>query len=484
MTDSLIPSGSISEPLPVIRRKGFRLWPILLGLGIVINSAIWVLATLYLKSSEPVYTSNWATVIPAASTNKNVTFADSGQVVDGSTPYKYLVSVDPRKHYMFMAASPTVLASAAASLKMSTDEFGAPVVKLGNGTTIMEFSMTGSSPAEAQRKAEAMHKALVQQIDALREQIGQQESERQQRENQALLQDAQQKLETANQKLASYVRTSPLRRTEQVGELSGTLESLRQQRELALAELNQVNARLDQLSSNLNTSVDQASGIIELQADELFQKFWEDYTAAKATVTELSTQWTSNSPQLVSAQDKLNAARSALISRGRELTGQTIIPETLEQPNFSISSQGGNREALFQQIVTLRSDKQGLVAKVQTFDRQISELEFQVKNLIQEEFTLNDLQRNAEVAESFFKSTVAQINLSKPDLATSYPVMQLLISPSLPEEGGGVDATMVYTGAFALSFLVTTGLLLIWWEKGMYRKPEEEEVLAMEPVDS
>ncbi len=471
MTDSLLPSTPLSEPVPAAAPKKSNLGRILIGLGVLINTAIWVAAIAYIKLTPSTYTSEWTIFLPAASSSANVNVSDTNAQVEGSnqSPYQTLIRVDPRQNYLFIANSQAVLSAAAAAVQMSVEDFGTPVVGTNKNDTLMSFKINGSSPAEAQRKGQALYKAFVQQIDSLREEIGEKEFKRQQDENQQMLKDAQGKLEAANKELADYVRKSPLRRSEQIGELSGSLESLRKERELALAALQQTTSRLQQLGSSLNVSVEQASDIITLQADEIFLKQWADYSAASANLSSLLAQWRPGSPQIDNAQAKLAMARLALQARASAVLGKDVGEETLQQFNRSLNSSGGTRESLFQEVVTLQADQKGYAAKLKSLDEQISQLDSLVKLLIQEQFKLNDLQRNAKVADNYFTSTMAQLNLSKPEVATSYPVVQLIADPSLPTDSSGPDKKIPILGALAFTLLSVTGVALFCWERSLHK---------------
>ncbi len=483
MTDSLLPSTPLSEPVPATTPKKSNLGLLLIGLGVLINTAIWVAAIAYLKLTPSTYTSTFTIFLPAASSSSSVNVSDTNAQVEGSnqSPYQTLIRVDPRQNYLFIANSQTVLSAAAAAVQMSVEDFGTPFVATNKSDTLMSFKIDGSSPAEAQRKAQALYKAFVQQIDSLREEMGAKEFKRQQDENQLMLKDAQGKLEAANQQLAIFKKQSPLRRSEQIGELSGSLESLRQEREMALASLQQTSSRLQQLATSLNISVEQASDIITLQADEIFLKQWADYSAASANLSSLLAQWRPGSPQIENAEAKLTTARFALQARASAVLGKQIGEETLQQFNRSLNSSGGTRESLFQDVVTLQADQKGYAAKIKSLDEQIAQLDSQVKVLIQEQFKLNDLERNAKVADNYFTSTMAQLNLNKPEVATSYPVVQLIADPSVPTDSSGPDKKLPILGAFAGTLIVTSGLLLVSWEKGLvFNKKKKEET---GPVD-
>jgi uncharacterized protein involved in exopolysaccharide biosynthesis len=68
-----------------------------------------------------------------------------------------------------------------------------------------------------------------------------------------------------------------------------------------------------------------------------------------------------------------------------------------------------------------------------------------------------------QIAEAIFTSTLAKVDLSKSDPYGSFPLLQLVEDPDLPEEPTAPRPQLVLVGAALGSTLITLALTLIWW---------------------
>ena len=81
----------------------------------------------------------------------------------------------------------------------------------------------------------------------------------------------------------------------------------------------------------------------------------------------------------------------------------------------------------------------------------------------QKQAILDRRSRELQMAEAIFSSTLAKVDLSKNDPYVSFPLMQMVEDPDLPEKASSPQPTLVKVGAGMGSVLVTFGLTLIWW---------------------
>ena len=66
------------------------------------------------------------------------------------------------------------------------------------------------------------------------------------------------------------------------------------------------------------------------------------------------------------------------------------------------------------------------------------------------------------MAEVIFTSAAARIEASRADIFASYPVIQLLASPSFPVLHSSPNKMIAIVAAVAGIFFITFGLFLIW----------------------
>jgi len=142
--------------------------------------------------------------------------------------------------------------------------------------------------------------------------------------------------------------------------------------------------------------------------------------------------------------------------------------------NFSNNeSSGSKRATLSEQLVTTSVEGRGIKAQVNALDSQIPQLEERLKGLSQQQSVLEDLKRDVQVAEAVFSSTIARLDLAKTSVSSSYPQIQTLARPSLPEEASGPRKTLVLLGATLGSLFFTSGIIGLWRGKLQQQKQEK-----------
>jgi uncharacterized protein involved in exopolysaccharide biosynthesis len=67
-----------------------------------------------------------------------------------------------------------------------------------------------------------------------------------------------------------------------------------------------------------------------------------------------------------------------------------------------------------------------------------------------------------QVAEAVFSSTLTRLDIGKSNASGSYPLIQVVAEPSLPDSATSPKKSYVYFGAAVGSLFSTTGLVLLW----------------------
>ncbi|NEQ26143.1 MAG: hypothetical protein F6K28_45270, partial [Microcoleus sp. SIO2G3] len=229
-------------------------------------------------------------------------------------------------------------------------------------------------------------------------------------------------------------------------------------------------------------SPEQANDAFVLQADELFQQYLKDYAEASATRSALLSKWLPDSPTVLKATAEQDAAQASLLSRSRTLLGKPIDEQTLHRLNLKPSAGQAQREQLLSELISTQAEQKALTDQVQSLERQIAQLESRLKSLSQEELNLEKFGRDSQVAQTVFSSTLAKLDLSQTDTSDSYPPVQVVSEPSLPENPSFPIPKIVLLGALAGSFLVTAGLVLLWLDRqGLLKLFAPEEYHAPSP---
>lgn len=335
--------------------------------------------------------------------------------------------------------------------------------------------MTGSSPQQARQKSLTLYHTFSDKLNKLRAEAATHRKEG----SQEVLLSSRAKLEQEEKRLSWYKAHSVLTSVEQIKDLLTNIEQLRKQRAEMLAQQQSVASRLKQLSTNLGLSPQQAADAFAVQSDPIFQQYLKDYSEASAALSVFLSKWGPNHPEVIKEQVRLQAAQAALLKRSSSILNKTIDMQTLEHLNLT-SIAGAGRVNLFQDLVVAEAEQKGVTGQAQALDQQITELERRLQKLSQKQATLDSLERNVKIAEAVFSSTLAKVDLGKADIFVDYPLVQILVEPSLPEKPTSPKPMFVYVGAFLGSLFSTTGLVLLWWRQRV--KAKIAKMISKEPA--
>jgi DNA-binding NarL/FixJ family response regulator/uncharacterized protein involved in exopolysaccharide biosynthesis len=443
---------------------------------LIANLVVWSAGLLYLKMAKPSYSSSWALALSSQNNTTDVNLPDIGSITSESTSPFNSDKSDPRENYKFIAETDEVLLKAAKKSNIAPDTFGKPLIKIVDNTTLMKFQITGDTPQEAYKKALAMQQAFQEELNAKREE----EMAQQNGNLERTLEDSKQKLEIARQRLTQYQGSSGLSSKEQLRELSVNIETLRRQQAEQSSQQQKTTARYNGLLRDLGLSSQQAADAFSLQSDKRFQQYLNDYSRLSGEEVALNARYFPNHPEVVGKQAEVEEARSALFQQGRRLLGRPIDDNTIRQLNLDGGAGDSKRASLFQELVSLQADKQGLEAQTRELSSQIRRLESKLIGMSRSGATLEKLQQNVKIAEALFSSTLTKLDSSRSTISASYPPATTIAKPNLPKKPSSPKSTLVLLGTTLCSTLLTTALLSLWFrdrQKKQYirRKVEEQQ---------
>ena len=440
-------------------------WLKYLLLGALCNIALFGLSFSYLKTTPPTYISKLIVHVAGSGPGVSVNLPSIGQA-STSSGTAFGSHSDPRENYKLMATSSTVLSAAASALDIPKSELEKPIVNLINNTTLLEFQVKAHDPEEAQQKAQAIYNALYDRLEVLRTE----EQEERDKTATKVLSDAKIKLTNAQNNISEYKAESGLNSADQVKNLIANLGTLQIQYIQTATEYHQISDRLNQQISTLSLQPQEAADALVLATDQEFQKILEKYTNANATLIELRSNRGENYPDLVKARHERESSLDALLERGQLLLDKPLEKLGLELLILDNSNGSGAKRAdLFAQLVDLKAEQEGLFGKITAFKDQIIRLNKELTILTQKEAILDTLTRDVQIAEAVFASTLTKIDLSKGDPFASFPMMQVIEEPSLPNEPSAPKPTLVLAGTVVGCLLVSTGLTILWWREPLVK---------------
>jgi capsule polysaccharide export protein KpsE/RkpR len=457
---------STPQPLAIKDEKSAKQriwlrWVKYFGLGIFCNGLTLGLAFSYLKKTPPTYTSELLLHVAGNAPGVSVNLPDIGQA-NTSSATSFGANSDPRENYKTIATSPTVLSIAAKSLKIEDAEFGKPAIDLIHNTTFLLLEVDGKNPKQAREKAWSLYNAFYNRLNALRT-AEQQERNKSVRQS---LQDAKASLAEAQQRLSGYKLDSGFDSSDQIKDIISHIGNLQAKRIETLAQHEHTVNRLNQLANTLRISPQKAADALILQTDQEFQKSLKEYTDNTTILTGLLPNRGNNYPDVREARQKQQAALSAMLKRGQILLEIPVEQLNLERLILDNSNGSGTKRAdLFIQLIDLNAEHQGLNGQLATFSEQIKNLETKLRILSQKESIYASLDRDLQIAQAVFASTLTKIDLSKGDRFASFPLMQLIEEPSLPTKPTSPKPKLVLAGALLGSIFISAGLTLIWWRE-------------------
>jgi uncharacterized protein involved in exopolysaccharide biosynthesis len=453
-------------------------WPIYLFLGITTNLLVWGAAIAYITLKAPSYTTKWSVTLPGTGSTSRVDLPGIG-IASSQTdsPYRYDSHHDPRENYKYIAESDPVRIRAAQLLNLDSSAFNKPKIEIIGNSTLMEFEIVGDSPQQAKEKAIALHQAFQSQLEHLREE----EITDHDRNLQIMLSQSKQNLENTQARLSEYKVDSSIIASEQLVDLAQTIEGLRKQKAEVDALNRQSNARMVQISRNLELSPEQATEAFALQSDSLFQDYLSKYQTARAELVSLTSVYTDRHPVVLAKQKEIDDSRNQLMQRSQQVIGRPSDPEIWEQNNLGNGNNASRREIFFQELITYQSENVGLEAQSQELGRQIDTLEDRLKTLSIQGSELENLRRDVQIAEAVFSSTLTQLDMSKSNIFASYPRIQMLTPPALPEEPSSPKVLLALLGAGVSSVFFTAGFLMLWIRDIKNQRRKQSGVVTPKP---
>ena len=442
---------------------------------LVASILLWGTSFLYLKFKSPAYTSKWTISLPGTASSTSINLPEIGQASSqNQSPFSNLSS-DPRENYKLLAGSEDVIEPAAESLSMTAKEFGKPEVEILDNTTSMELKMEGDTPKESQAKAIAIHQSFKDHLDKLKSI----QSTEPDKNTLKTIEEAQTRLQNAREELADYKARSGLNSNAQLENLANSIEQMRIEQPRLNTQQQQLQGKYDRLLQELNISPQQAQDAIALNSDGLFGQYLDNYNQIETELVNLEAKYLPSHPSVIGKQEDSQAAEAALLQRASAILGRTADTSTLSQLglNSSNNSQNSQKENLMGQLIDLQGEKRGLEERLRESKSQIALLQKEQSLRSRSGSELNRLQKNEQIAETVYSSTLTQLEIDRGNTSNIYPPISLLTKPNLPTEASSPKPTLVLLGSIVASFFLTTGLLSLYYRErrespnGIYKQP-------------
>lgn len=438
--------------------------PRYLGIFALGAAAIWGPVTSYLATAPLRYTSSMSLILPGSGASASVNLDRIGQASSFANSAFSSPSVSPTETYKRLLAADRILAAAAGDVGMIRRDFGQPRINLIDQTGLIHVELVGNSPEDSQARLDALLNAFFTEIDALRN------DELAVREDggRGALEEYRQSVAATRAEISRLQRETGLITAAQYDDLVDDTEALKTSVAALESDLTEKTQAVATLRATLGIDAPLAAATLRLHADTEFNTIVEEMAQHATALAESRGQFGTNHPTLRAARANHDATRDRAMIRAAVVTGLAEAQVT----RLDMSPIGGRAE-LLSNLVRLDSERAGLEAELGALRMQLSRAQTRIRNLIEPAARLEDLQRDFAVAEAVFASAMARSQTSKVDLFASYPLVQVLENPSLPEQPSSPKRKLAVAAGLAATLFLLMGLTLGW-----IRQPVIDRLLA------
>lgn len=436
------------------------------------TTLIWVLALGYMLLTPKSYTSSFTFVLPGTGAGSSLNLDAIGQASSTSDSAFSTPDISPTENYREILLSDQVLGMAAQTANMSVSTFPKPRVELVQQTKLITVTVQARRPQRAQELATDVSTAFLTTLDNLRD------GELRARDDAAINMVAVDRasLEDARTQLINFQVQSGLVSSSQYDDVVGVVETLRTQLRGLQAQRAQAQAGVDGLTQLLGVTAADASQAMLLEADPIFQAELTEYAKDQVAVTGTGATRGADDPTLQDQMAQRDAAAAKLQARARQLTGHADAV-LLSNPNLSLRD---DRAQLFQRLVGAVADLDALQGMAAQLQAEIDAQQQRVVSLAPVAAKLDELQTNVQVAEAVFASGLARIGTNKADFFASYPLVQTLQAPTLPDRPSSPRKLLGLAGALAGTIFLTLALVMIWLRTHLFQKILKNELSTLQ----
>lgn len=417
------------------------------------GTLIWAPITGYLKTAPERYKSVASLILPGSGASASLNLNGIGQASSYASSAFASNAVSPTETYKRLLGADRIMAAAAASLDMPRSALGSPRVNLVDQTSLIHIEMVGNSPVDAQARADAILTAFFAELDALRT------DEVDTREDSGLqaIADYRDSVAATRAEITTLQAESGLLSMKQYEDLVDRHLTLEARVKDLAAVLGDKSAEVEQLQRQLDTTPQRAAVTLKLFADGAYVTMLDEIARFQADYAQTSALYGTRHPKVQEARRTRDEAVSAAQHLAADIT--KLSAEEIEALDLAPN---GVRADLLSQLVEKDAERAGMAQELTALESQLAEAADDIDAKRLAAATLQDLERDFAVAEAVFASAIARTQSSKSDFYASYPLVQMLENPSLPEKPSSPNKKLAIAAGGAATFMMLIGLLIGW----------------------
>lgn len=428
------------------------------------GALLWAPIVGYLATAPVQYSSHASLILPGSGASASVNLNDIGQASSFANSAFANGSISPTQTYKRLIGADRIRAAAAAQLGVQMESLPKPRITLVDQTSLIHIEVKGGEAARAQAYGDALLAAFFAEIDTLRaDEIATRESSG--TEAMDAFTSAVERTRAAISALqSSSGLMSMAQYREQVGAndiLAREIGDLTGKRDL---QLHKVGA----MQASLGISAHSAAATLKIYADASYLSLLDELALQAAKLAQARASFGAKHPTRAKAEEAYAGTWQALMDRASLVTGLKA-----EELGGLDRAPDGQRASLLAELVRESAILEGLDKQLGTLRaRHAAEAE-RLKGLAPVAAELEDKQRDFDVAEAVFASAIARSEAKKTDVFASYPLVQVLENPSLPERPSSPNRKLSLAAGIAATMMLLMGFALAW-----IRRPIIARVLA------
>ena len=428
-------------------------FPRYLAFALVGGTLIWAPITGYLRTAPLSFKSGTSLILPGSGASASMNLNGIGQASSYANSAFSSNSVSPTETYKRLIGADRILEAAARSMGLSRAEFGKPRIDLVDQTSLIHLEMTGGTAEDAQARGDALLRAFFAELDALRS------DEQATREDSGLaaIADYRNSVAGTRSDIAKLQQETGLVSADQYDAIVDATRLLDARVQDLAATLEEKTQSVAALQASLGIPADAAAATLKLFADAEYIALMDEVATHAADLAKARSQFGEGHPKVQSARAAHGAASDAALQRAANVTG---LEEA--QLNALDLAPAGARAELLAELVRMDAESIGAAQEHATLSRRLATEKGRQQNLAAAAARLQDLQRDFSVAEAVFATAIARTQSTKSDVYASYPLVQVLENPSLPDRPSSPNRKLAIAAGGAATMMLLFGLLLGW----------------------
>jgi capsular exopolysaccharide synthesis family protein len=253
------------------------------------------------------------------------------------------------------------------------------------------------------------------------------------------------------------------------------LNGLESQIDTLEAELNDVNARYNRLSSQLGISWQEASAMAAVSQSVAVQAIFERLQEVKVELAQTRNYLSDNSPQVISLQEERAELEQLL---DREIA-QTLGSDRASLSNINVLASGDLKDGQVAEFADLGLQREGLQERLATLNNTYQSNQQRANVLPRLEEEQKELERQVEAAQSTYETLLGKLQETQIAEEQDIGKVRIVSDAVIPDEavGSGSKKIVLAGGILGMLSAIAVAFLLDIKDNTIKNTKEAEEML-------